>query len=926
MKSAIDLMRPPTRRSTLERSRFLAPARGDRPGMRWWWQSPVAPSELVRELRAIAAAGFGEVEIAFSPGFWADDAQRRALGVVLDEARHLGVGVASTLGAAWPLQTPNTSKGTPNASKELQYGVTYLDGAARTLNAPEPFDDPGLSRGGSIIALTLARVVRRGKAAMAVTKSDPWRGEVQEIVGPETSTILAAKSLSDVTGELRDGAFAWDGRSGEWALFAFWMRDSEQGVTSFLDRDAAVAATEYIDRHQIGEENIGKLSESGTDLFEDSLELNADSLFWSPDLIARFRSRHGYDVTPYLPVLFAHGMCRYWVPNDEPIPDFELDTGVGRRLRHDYNELLTDLYVNDHLLVLQEWAASYGLRHKAQVAYGQNLEPVRSNREFVRHGGRAEGESLNSGDRAPVSRDHPTWRFALDWQRVVVGGAHQGGGVRVSTELGAQFGAAYSLALGDLKQMLDKEWAAGITKPFVHGYASQEPGAAWPTQPRFYDYVADSWNDLHFPEWTNWRPLTDYWARGTVVLETGIPRTDVAIYRDGFLTTAARGSEDEDRTAPHRLVDAKPLEDVGFTIQFIDPVGLAEAGAQTRDGHLFPEGPAYRAVILDERAISADAAEALDAAAQRGLAVLIVGEAPTHTTGFADPSGDARVLTAVEALLGRPTVRRISAYGEAPATLRQLGIYPRARIDGESLLTQWRDSADAKYVLIYNTERAPVQTSIALEGEGELQELDLWSGDSHLLESVRVDGCTATALTIEPLGLRVFELVLNHEAGHLSKAVASSKHPEHEELAVGMWSLDVTTEEEGGPRRIRLEGQGACDWRSIPELAHVSGTGTYSVTVGAQDDPVEVQLGELGGSAVVRVNGRAVGAAYTSDATIRLDDALRAGGLLEIEVRTPLLNAVVAVGSRPGVGMATRPQGLVGPVRLRRRPRDPSTP
>jgi hypothetical protein len=163
-------------------------------------------------------------------------------------------------------------------------------------------------------------------------------------------------------------------------------------------------------------------------------------------------------------------MCRYWVPNEEPVPDFELDDGSGSKIRRDYYRLLTDLYIRDHLLVLQAWSVSRSMRHKAQVAYGQNLEPIRSNREFVRSGGRAEGESLNSGDRAPMSRDQPTWKFALDWQRCLVGGAHQGGAVRVSTELGAQFQAAFAFSLGDYKQLLDKEWAAGITKPFVHGF------------------------------------------------------------------------------------------------------------------------------------------------------------------------------------------------------------------------------------------------------------------------------------------------------------------------------------------------------------------------------------------------------------------------------------------------------------------------
>jgi hypothetical protein len=233
-------------------------------------------------------------------------------------------------------------------------------------------------------------------------------------------------------------------RIGEWAVLAFWVRESEQGVTSFIDRQAAVAATDYLDEHQIGTKNRDLLRDSGTELFEDSLELNADSLFWSRDLPERFAQRHGYDLITRLPALFAQGMCRYWVPNEEPVPDFELDDGSGSKIRRDYYRLLTDLYISDHLLVLQAWSVSRGMRHKAQVAYGQNLEPIRSNREFVRSGDRAEGESLNSGDRAPMSRDQPTWKFALDWQRCLVGGAHQGGAVRVSTELGAQFQAAFA--------------------------------------------------------------------------------------------------------------------------------------------------------------------------------------------------------------------------------------------------------------------------------------------------------------------------------------------------------------------------------------------------------------------------------------------------------------------------------------------------
>jgi hypothetical protein len=693
-------------------------------------------------------------------------------------------------------------------------------------------------------------------------------------------------------------------------------------VTSFLDRDAAVAATEYLDEYQFGAANLNRFQRVGTEWFEDSLELNADSLFWTYDLLDRFRQRHGYDLTPYLPVLFAHGMCRYWVSNDEPVPDFGFGDGSDARIRRDYYRLMTDLYITDHLLVLQQWCARNGLRHKAQVAYGQNLEPVRSNRDFVRHGGRAEGESLNSGDRAPVDRGHPTWRFALDWQRCVVGGAHQGGAQRISTELGAQFGAAFSQSLGDLQQMLDKEWAAGITKPFVHGFASQQADAPWPTQSRFSDIVSESWNDRHFPEWAHWPALTDYWARGTAVLETGTPQTDIAFHRDGFLTTAARGTPEQDATAPAMFADTETLERRGYTVQYVDPIGLAEAGTVGADGTLFPDGPAYRGLVVDERSLTPQAAEAIDEAAARGLRVVVVGEPPSADSGFAHGAeGGARVQAAVHRLLARASVAQAATTADAAQAFRTLGLRPRAEWDSPLLLTQWRTAGARRYLLVYNTGPDSEAADLSLEGEGSVSELDLWTGDIRPLPYAAADGRTACRLDLAPLGVRVLELDRSAVAGTRDHQPAPHRH----ELALGPWHLEVTTEEPDGPRTITLDGQGPADWRRIDALRSVSGTGVYRTTVmtGGHDHFV-LHLGRLAGSATVRVGGRKLATAYTSGATLDLGDALPSDPTLEIEVRTTLNNAVLTAGTRPtipglpkfGSAPTLLPQGLIGPVRV----------
>lgn len=932
--TAVD--RPAVRLEPLDPARFANPEAGDRPGVRWWWQSPVSAAELIRQLDAIADAGFREVEIAFNREFWGTEQQRDALGAVLVEAERLGVGVAMTVGASWPLKTPNTTTGTGFSTRELQYGSVRLGGGeARPVRIPTPFDDVDAERPSTLVRVTAARVVQWNVPAAVVANEDPWAPRRRLINPPLASTVLDAESLVDLTAQVVDSTIRWEPHDGDWMVFAFWMRDCEQGVTSFLDARAAQAATEYLDEHQIGADNFELLGEVGTELFEDSLEYNADSLFWTSEMIERFSQRHGYDVTPYLPVLFAHGMCRFWVPNEEPIPDFELDTGVGQRVRRDYYRLLTDLYICEHLLPLQKWSAGHGMRHKSQVAYGQNLEAIRSNRDLVRAGGRAEGESLNSGDRTPIDRSSATWRFALDWQRSIVGGAHQGGAVRISTELGAQFQAAYAFTLGDLQQMLAKEWAAGITKPFLHGVASQEPGASWPTQTRFEQHiVSDSWNDKHFPEWANWPSLTDYWARGTVVLETGTPRTDIAIYRDGFLTTAARGVRDTsvDATVPPQLADTETLENAGFTVQFIDPVGLAEDGAVGDDGTLFPEGPAYRGLIVDERMLPPEAAEAIADAAERGTRVVIVGEPPAADSGFDcgfDNGGgssatarDERVRTAMVRALAQPSVVQVEWMSEAADAFARLGLVPRAAVDtsslpGALLLSQWREAGSSRYVLVYNTRSAPTRVKLSLEGAGRVRELDLDSG-RVLSAAHRADGDrTIVPTRIPALGVRVFELDLSAEAEPIDDDNAATEI----ELTLEAWRLAVASEEPAGPRSIVLDGVGSGDWRDIDALSDVSGTGRYTARLVLPDElvglPAAIDLGRLAGSAVVRIGDRVFGTAYVSDTVIDLGDGLVNGQEIEIEVRTALRNAVIASGISDFVGPGTsQPHGLIGPVKI----------
>src|SRR3954451_5402103 len=112
---------------------FRDPPRQVRPKFRWWWGNFALPSSLdpaaVRdELKAMADAGFGGAEIGFTPSVWANDAQRAGLQAALAEARGRGMSIDMTLGANWPLQTPNTGKGSGLSEQELMYGRKDVTG------------------------------------------------------------------------------------------------------------------------------------------------------------------------------------------------------------------------------------------------------------------------------------------------------------------------------------------------------------------------------------------------------------------------------------------------------------------------------------------------------------------------------------------------------------------------------------------------------------------------------------------------------------------------------------------------------------------------------------------------------------------------------------------------------------------------------
>ena len=96
------------------------------------------------------------------------------------------------------------------------------------------------------------------------------------------------------------------------------------------------------------------------------------------------------------------------------------------------------------------------------------------------------------------------------------------------------------------------------------------------------------------------------------------------------------------------------MEKAGYSLQYLDPNGVIDPAADGT-GVLYPDGPRYRAIVIDERALPAAVAEQLADEAAQGLAVVLVGELPTEDTSYR--GDDARVPAAVARLLAQPRSR-----------------------------------------------------------------------------------------------------------------------------------------------------------------------------------------------------------------------------------------------------------------------------
>ncbi|PYI36062.1 hypothetical protein BP00DRAFT_308050, partial [Aspergillus indologenus CBS 114.80] len=840
------------------------------PRFRWWWPGGwVEPDVVKNEMQSIAAAGFGggeisdvqdSIKVSMDPRIygWARERWNAGVLAAYKTAQRLGVYVDTTLGPHWPTGVPGFTPDSPETSKELVHGKLLLAaGHSYSGSLPLPVAKPSGEETGNPSVNATAKLIAILAARTSAASVN------QTVVAFEPSSVM------DLTNYYHKDQLSWTApKDGTYMLVAVYGRGTGQiqnmydgnpnapkvtypspaYIVDHFSTAGVDASVNYWNNHILSDELRQIMKSQGGSIFEDSLELKYKQ-YWTLNFMEEFQKRRGYDLTPYL--LYVLKDSTTFIGNDE----------VARGVAYDFYSTITDLYIDYRVQGLKKFANGLGLKLRLQP-YTATLDSSRAAAAVDI----PEGESLGfEGDK--------------DAFRVLATGRDVAGRTKIlSNELGAYMGKAYGVTWNFLLGTANLDYSLGVSHAVIHGFPyCDSPSSAWPGFAPFTPLgsssngFADAWGPRQ-PQWLFASNASIYMARAHNILQTGSPSVDVAILNTDWGVTATWKDTG--------------LNDAGYSYQFPTAELLREYSATVKNKHLFPDGPRYKAILVDNTTyLDPDTARQIRSFAESGLPVVIVGDAPSQPQSFCTDCFRAKgqLKEIFKSVLSLETTKQVSSQADAPAALRSLGINPSVRYSTSSnvsLITTKRRVSDSESIYFVYSSVALTET-VSLEGEGYPLMLNLWTGDVTPLAAFdTADGYTRVNLSLgdnaaqalylgkkNPYGLRnLSRYVIATDASVFAQSeniyLRSSKNGTHSAklsdgrsvnvafgnvpspIALKSWVLSV---EDWSPLIVNETGLNSPltskitlpsislksleSWTNISGLESASGIGTYRTTV-----------------------------------------------------------------------------------------------
>ena len=276
-------------------------------------------------------------------------------------------------------------------------------------------------------------------------------------------------------------------------------------------------------------------------VFSDSLEVYESD--WTPDLLAEFRARRGYDLTPHLPELVAG------------------TTPEAADLRYDWGRTLAELIDEHYLTPLNNWARAHNTKFRSQT-YGSPAVTLSSNALV----------DLPEGEGSQ-------WHGPFSFTRWATSASHVYGRPVTSSETWTWLHSpAFRATPLDMKAEADTFFLQGINQLVGHGWPYSPPSAG---DPGWNFYAAAVFND-HNPWWIVMPDVTAYLTRMSYLLRQGDPANDIGVLlpeEDGQAHFSPGHVSVTDQMRSLLDPDLLPaILDAGYNLDFIDSAAIDHEG------------------------------------------------------------------------------------------------------------------------------------------------------------------------------------------------------------------------------------------------------------------------------------------------------------------------------------------------------------
>jgi len=761
-----------------DRAAFAHPPDDTRIMVRWWWFGPaVTKPELLLELQQMKSMGIGGVEIATlypqalddpSTGFhnvpYLSDEYIDDLHFAATQARQLGLRVDVTLCSGWPFGGPHIP--ITQAAGELRVERVAVVAGASSITVPSL--EPG----------------EQFLRAFVVTGDDPAN---------EYSAAQAAETIQD--GRLNLGPAG----SARTAVFFIASR------TGMMVKRPAVGAAGFVLDHydkRAMETHLGAVGDRLLQAFEDNppYAVFSDSLEdyasdWTPDLLAQFKQRRGYDLTPYLPAL---------------VGDIGPSTAA---IRHDWGRTLTELANENFLAPMHTWATQHHTLLRSQT-YGYPPVTLSSNRY----------EDLPEGEgKATIEM----WRQFSDTRWAASAGHLFGHNVISSETWTWLHSPAFRATPLDMKAEADLHFLQGINQLIGHGwpYSPAEAG-----EPGWRMYAATALND-HNP-WNGVMPdLTGYLQHVSYALRLGRPANDVAVLLpndDIWASFKARVDQNKPTTSAfgfdeshsnvtidesmNEFLDKRVIPqilDAGFNIDFTDADSIDTVGIP------------YKVLVLPNiDRLPAETYRKILAFAQHGGIVVATGRMPATAPGFLHLKEESQQVQEISRTLfeGRVKSARLLAspdgLGDSIASSLEPDVVLSPRTPAVGFIHRRLGAGDLYFLANTSNKVQQVQAHFRVTAK-YAEQWDPFSGEVHALSAAQ-----NLTVNLQPYESRIF--VFSNDAPTAGiepvQTVSSTVDLSHD------WKVRFPTGDSLSMRDLR-------SWTGDENLSYFSGTAAYEKTI-----------------------------------------------------------------------------------------------